>query len=260
MRSRPTVVASVFYVGLVVLITCILLELLPYVLPDELARRIGFNSEGILMALALGLWIQFVRPLLAGRPQEWPVTAAVAVGCGTVGLLLLTVGLPSRFKTLNETFLGLVVALVYLQLRRPLHPRVALGMFLVVLAVMAVASETEPVIRMAEALGVLLLMPLVFDVIDRGILDPEARTSPPVRFAWYAFLVIFPTTMSLLEHWGRLDGPSADINRYAVRLHESFVAILLIELYFAAGLSRTGVSGSATNGDGDRRMPWGDRH
>ncbi|MEJ7707304.1 MAG: hypothetical protein WKF82_08525 [Nocardioidaceae bacterium] len=116
-------------------------------------------------------------------------------------------------------------------------------MFFVVLAVIVVASDTEPVIRMAEALGVLLLMPLVFDVIDRGILDREARTSPPVRYAWYAFLVIFPTTMSLLQHWGGLDGLPADSNRYAVRLHESFVAILLIELYFAVGLGRTGVSG-----------------
>ena len=240
MSKRQRAISIVFYAGLGVVLAAILTTILPQLLPDALASKVGYNSEGYLLALLLGLWIQFTRPRLSGTSREWQATALAAAGCLVVGIFLFNSDLPSRFKTLNETFIALSLILVYVQARRRQPQWLAVTMSLVVLAIIVFFSTTDLVTDLAETLGMLLLVPLAFDVVDRGILSPEAVTSPRLRFAWYAVLVMVPTTFSLLGHSGNLTGLAYDITRYDIRMHEAFVGVLLVELYFTLGLGRTG--------------------
>jgi hypothetical protein len=242
MPRRALALAALFYAGLAALLASILLGLLPHVLPDELAVRIGYNSEGFALALLLAPWIQFVRPRLTARSDGWRLTVAAAVGSVAVGLALFASDLPSAVKTLNETFVAFGLMLPYVQARRPMPVRLAVGCSLAILAAMVLGERTEIVTRFAESLGALLLLPLALDVVDRGILDPDARTSARLRWAWYALLLALPVLFSTLQHGGGLTGLPAEAVRYAVRLHESVIGILLVEVYFAVLLGRTGRS------------------
>lgn len=240
MRRGRVVMGVVFYGGLLLLMAAILLQLLDNVLPNGLARRIGFNSEGFVLALMIAAWIQFARPRLTDSKSQWPVTLAVGLACVAVGVALLATDLPPRFRTLNETFLAAGVVLPYLQLRRPLPPWVPIAFSAAVFAAIVFFSHTELVTGLAETLGVLVLLPLAVDVYDRGILDSKALTSPTVRYGFYAALVIVPVTLSILERKLDIGGVFGDVTRYGVRLHESFICILLVSLYFAVGLGRRG--------------------
>jgi hypothetical protein len=88
--------------------------------------------------------------------------------------------------------------------------------------------------------GILVLAPLALDVVDRGILDPAARTSTAARRGWYALLVLAPLAFSVLEYQVGVSGLAGEAVRYLVRITEAFVCLLLVELYFAVGLRRTG--------------------
>jgi hypothetical protein len=239
MRSR-TAVAAVYYTGLILTIAAVLLQLLPLAVPDGLAGRIGHNSEGLVLALLLSAWIQFARPRLTGTPREWPVTVAVAVLFAALAVFLLATDLPSRFRTLNETFLAAAVLVPYLQVRRPLRGRLALWLSLGVLAVVVLANRTAVVTDLAETLGVLILAPIGLDLVDRAILDPRARTSAPVRYGWYAFLVVAPIVLAVLQWRIGVGGLFGEATRYGVRITEAFICLLLVEVYFAVGLGRTG--------------------
>jgi hypothetical protein len=243
MPQRRTVATVVFYLGLGALMVAVLTGVLQDLMPAGIAARVGYNSEGYLAALLLGLWIQVVRPRLAGHGWQWPVTLAVGVALAVIALLLFASDLPSRFKTLNETLLGLALVVPYVQVRRPLPPRLAVCLSAAVLAVMVAFNRTEYVTTFAEGLGLLLLVPLAFDVVDRGILEPDRRTSPRLRYGWYALLVLMPVTSSLLYHGQVFGGLVGEGIRYQVRLHESFVGMLLVQLYLAVGLGRTGRRG-----------------
>jgi hypothetical protein len=155
-------------------------------------------------------------------------------------VLLLASDLPSRFRTLNETFLAVSCLFIYVQASRPLPRRVAPVLAIAVLAVIVLANRTAAVTDLAETLGMLLLAPLALDVVDRGILDPEARTSLRLRLSWYGLLICLPICFSLLWHAGILTGLAYEITRYDIRMHEAFVGILLMELYFAVALGRIG--------------------
>jgi hypothetical protein len=240
MSQRRTVLGLVFYLGLTLLIAAILLDVLRELLPRGIAVRVGYNSEGYTAALLLALWIQFVRPRLSGSGWQWPVTLAAGLALAVIGLLLVASELPSRFKTLNETMFGLALVIPYVQVRRPVSPRLAVGLSAAVLAVTVALNRTEYVTLLAELLGLALLAPLAFDVIDRGILDPHQPTSRRLRYGWYTLLVLIPTASSLLYHGQAVGGLLGEVIRYQVRLHECFIAIVLLELYFAIGLGRTG--------------------
>ncbi len=240
---RETVVGTAFYLGLGFLLGAILFDVLREVIPPNIARRIGFNSEGYTAALLLALWVQFVRPPLRGRPREWPVTLLAGLVLATIGVLLFTSDLPSRFKTLNETMFALALVIPYVQVRRPVPMRLALCISGLLLVITVAFNRTEFVVLLSETLALLLLAPIAFDVIDRGILDGHAPTSPRLRYAWYTLLVLLPVTSSLLFHNQTFGGGLlAEAVRYEVRLHEAFIAILLVQLYFAVGLRRTGPS------------------
>lgn len=240
MSQRRTVLGLVYYLGLSLLIATILLNVLRELIPPGIAVRIGYNSEGYTAALLLALWIQFVRPRLSGHAWQWPVTLLTGLALAVIGLLLINSELPSRFRTLNETMFGLALVIPYVQVRRPVPPWLAVGLSAAVFAVTVAFNRTEYVTLLAELLGLALLAPLAFDVIDRGILDPHQPTSRRLRYAWYTLLLLIPTASSLLYHGQVIGGLAGQAIRYQVRLHECFIAILLVEFYFAVGLRRIG--------------------
>ncbi|MEX2203022.1 MAG: hypothetical protein WD965_02925 [Actinomycetota bacterium] len=240
MPRNRTVIEIGFYGGLLAVLVGILFEIFPMFLPAAVADRIGNNSEGVLLALLLALWIQFARTDLSGSPREWPVAAAAAFACLAIAVFLLLTDFPTRFRTLNEAFLAASVLIPYVQVRRPLPPNLATWLSVAVLAVIVFGQRTQVVTDLAETLGVLVLAPIGFDIVDRGILDPRAVTSTRLRYAWYAILVITPIAFSVLEYGVGLSGVAGEVTRYAVRIAEAFLFMLLVEMYFAMGLGRTG--------------------
>lgn len=240
MRGKRTVLGIVFYGGLLAVLLGIWFEIFSMFLPAAVADRIGHNSEGVLLAVLLALWIQFARPNLSGSPREWPLTSAAASACLAMAVFLLLTDFPSRFRTLNETFLAATLLIPYVQVRRPLPSNLAIWLSIAVLVVIVFGQRTQVVTDLAETLGVLVLAPIGFDVVDRGILDPGASTSPRSRYAWYAILVVTPIAFSLLEYGVGLSGVAGEVTRYAVRIAEAFLFMLLVEIYLAVGLGRTG--------------------
>ena len=231
---------ALFYGALALLLASILFQLLAEIAPAPVASRVGHNSEGYLAALAVAGWIQYARPRLTEHRREWPVTGLVAAVALAIGLLLLASDLPSRFRTLNETFLALTLLLPYLQLRRPLPRVVAGGVAAGFLAVVVAFESTAAVTDLAETFGILILAPVAFDLVDRGLLDPAARTSTRARWLWYAALAVVPVTLSVLEYQVGVDGVAGGAVRYGVRVTEAFICLLLVQLYLAVGLGRTG--------------------
>lgn len=238
MRRNTTALSLAFYGGLVLLIALVLAQALPLLLPDGLAIRIGHNSEGLVLALVVACWIQYVRPWVTAGGRS-SVVVGVAVACAALGVALLLSDLPSRFRTLNETFLAAAVLIPYLQVRRPLPRGVAAALSGVVLLAVIAFNRTGAVTDLAETLGVLVLAPIAFDIVDRGILDPTAATSARVRTAWYAFLVLAPVAFSVLEYQVGVTGLLGEALRYAVRITEAFVCLLLVGLYVTALRGRT---------------------
>lgn len=210
------------------------------VFPHQLAKHVSEDSEGLLLALLLPAWVQYARPRLRGSAREWPATLLAAAVVLVVGLVCYLVdGVPPKIATLNETFLALAVLLPYAQLPRPLPRALALGLPGAVLLLVLVASGTTLVTDLAEGLVMLVLAPLGLDVVDRDVLEGERAAPPePVRWLWYAFLVVAPVAVSVLE--GHVGGVGATALRYAVRVQESFVGVLLTGLYLAVLLPAAG--------------------
>lgn len=239
-NRRRVVVAAAFYVGLVALIIgCVLV--LPPVFPHWVAKRIEHNSEGYVAALLLAAWIQFARPRLRRSAKQWPATLAMATLWLAVGLLLTSLDVPPQVKMLHEAFFALAMLVPYVQLRRPLPVRFVVALAICVLAMISVGHRGWLITDLAETWGMLVLASVGFDVVDRGILDPKARTFPGPRYLWYALLVAVPIATSVLEYDIGDSGVVEVITRYASRVTEAFLFVLLVELYFAVGLGRTGV-------------------
>jgi hypothetical protein len=234
MADRRKIITFVFYIGVTVVLAGILVELWPLVLPKSLATKIGHNSEGMLAALMIGPWIQLARPRLLDSRHRWPIAAIVAAASLAIGLGLVASDLPSRFRTLNETFLAAAVVLPYLLLRRPLPAAVPLVGAGTVLAVTVAFNHTAVITDLAETLGMLILAPIGFDLIDRKILRPDAAVRAVTLVAWYALLVGAPIALSVLQYDIGFGGLFGQFTRYGVRIAESFLFMLLIGVYFAA--------------------------
>lgn len=248
MRFSARRLTAAFCLLLGAVLLGVLLELLPAVLPDAVASRVARNSEGLALALVLVLWIQFARQRLSRHPQQWILTAlASAVGVG-IGVALLAGDLPSRFRTLNEAFLAAALLIPYLQLRRPLPARLARWLSGGALVVVVAFNRTGIVTDLAEMLGAVILAPVAFDLVDRGILDPSGRTSAGRRAAWYGALLVTPVVLSRLHYQTELPGIAGEAVRYGVRITETFVCLLLVELWFAVLLllRRAGRAGGST--------------
>jgi len=151
---------------------------------------------------------EFVRPKLT-RATRWQVTLVAAAACLALALALYTSALPSQFKTLNETFFALSLILPYVTLPRPLRrwpPMASVGLLVAVLVGVASSPAQSPVVLLAETVAALILVPLAFDVVDRGILEPTARTVSGLRYCWYAVLVVVPLLVVLLGTEARSGG------------------------------------------------------
>ena len=229
MITARRLLPPVYYGVLTVLLALTVTGTLGDVFPRLLAKHIGEDSEGVLLALLLPLWIQYARPRLRGHPQEWPITLLAAAGLLAAGLVCYGVdAVPPRIGTLNETLLALAVLVPYVQLARPVPRALAYGLPGGVLLLVLVASGTGLVTDLAEGLGILVLAPIGLDVVDRVVLDRERREPVPQRWPWYAFLVVAPALIALA---GRPGGAAGTALRYAERVQESFVGVLLLEVY-----------------------------
>ena len=166
-RAGRVAVGLVFYGSLLVVLVAVLVELLPHLIPVGLANRIGHNSEAYLLTVLLALWIQLIRPRVSADRRAVCITATAAVVCIAVALVLLASDWPSRFRTLNETFLAAMLLIPYVQLSRRPSRRGALAISLGLLCVVAALGTTALVTSLAETLGVLILAPIAFDVVDK---------------------------------------------------------------------------------------------
>ena len=84
---------------------------------------------------------------------------------------------------------------------------------------------------LAETLAALTLAPLIFDVVERPILDPDAKVAPlPMRAAWYAAVATLPVVVRVLEEVFT-DGMAGSILDYASRTVEAFLFALLMGAY-----------------------------
>ncbi len=245
MRTWPARLTIIFYAALIVLILAMMAGLLRLVLPDLIAGRISRNSEGIVLLLILAAWIQFVRPRLAHSARRWPITAAAASACLLVGATLLLTEPANELKTLNETFLAAALLIPYLELPRPLPRWVPVVLTFGLLVVVVAGYSNEFIVLMAEALGALILVPVGLDLIDRGILDPTARTVGWQRAAWYAFLLAGPIVFWVTDNGATVNGTAGVVLGYAGRTTEAFLCLLALQLYFTVGLGRTGAASPA---------------
>jgi hypothetical protein len=194
------------------------------------------DSEGYLLALALPAWIELVRPRLAGRRSQWPVTALAAVAAFLAFALLYdTTSVAGTIKTLNETLFALALLVPYVQPWGRPSPGAAAGLAAAVVAA-TVAFDHSTLVwlptQLAEGVVMLVLAPIAFDVTDRGILRPDRPSPLRLRVSWWALLVAIPLGVIALDHLS-LHGVVGDAAHYVARAQEAFVGMLLIELYFA---------------------------
>ena len=244
--SRSRAVLALFLGGLLLLLLAVLTQALPLLLPDALAAAIGRNSEGYVVALATAAWLQLARPRLAGG-RGWAVVAVASAACAGVAVALVGSDLPSRFVTLNESFAALALVLPYLQVRRPLPRGAAVALSGAVLVVVVLGERTGAVTALAEAFGVLLLLPLATDVAHRRMVDADAPPTPVRTGLWCLLLVVVPVTFSVLADGPGPAGVAGEVVRYGVRVHEAFIGVLLLHALVALQhlSSRRGRAGGA---------------
>jgi hypothetical protein len=234
---RRAVVAAIYYLGLCLLLGLIVSKTWSHIVPGSVGRHIANDSEGYLLALVLPAWIDFVRPRLAGRSAQWPVTAvATAVCLGVTVLLYNTTTIIGSIKTLNETFFALALLIPYVQLtRRPsVNVGVALAVASIVLLVIVEQTAWLPVsTALAEGVVMLNLAPLMFDVFDRGILQPDEPSPLRLRQAWWALMVLVPLGFIAVGHLDHhLPSPLMSVDVYGRRAQEAFVGMFLIGIYY----------------------------
>ena len=212
------------------LLGLILVRLLKDLVPGKAGVTISRNSEGFLILLAVCAWIDGARPRLLGRRAEWPVTLGAGVLLVVGGFLLRQAPWPSQVVTLNEALIGIGILVVYLQLPRPVSRWAYAVPALAVLAPLlwwGSAFTTD----MAEAFGALVLVPLVVDLVDRGLLRGE-RARPARNVLWAVALLAFIWVIHLVTPKPP-ETTVQEITYYVQRATETFVAAAVILLYYA---------------------------
>src|SRR5690348_17001943 len=120
MRNRVIAYSAIFYAAVLALLLGVLFKEWAQILPKSLATRIGHNSEGYVLILAIAPWIQFVRERIRGTKAEWFVVAVASIAFFALTWWLLTNHAMqdpanSRFKTLNEGTLAAGLLIPYVQ-------------------------------------------------------------------------------------------------------------------------------------------------
>ena len=238
MSARNRLATVAFYGGLIALIVAIGSGGLRAALPGGLAKAIADNSEAYVAALLISAWIQFVRGRLAGRPQERAVSLAAAVACFLAGLLLLQLEVPGWLGTLNEALTATAAVILWVQPARPVDRRLVVAVVAGLVVFIALANRSAFVTDWAEALALVAIVPVGFDLVDRRILDPSAADRLPVRIGWYATLCAVPLLVHFMEPRAG-SGLAGDALGWMSRVNEAWVAMLLIELYFTVVLDRS---------------------
>lgn len=236
--------ALIFYGFNIVVLALIMTKHLKDILPHAAATQIGHNSEGFLLALLLGLTIQYIRPAALRSSQPWIIMGGLAIALFAIGLLLLAVksDISSTVATLNEAFIGAGVIVAYTQLPRPLAaaPYLAAAMFLIIV----IFNRTELITNQAESLVFIMLAPISFDIADPTILDRRAQDRPMPRVVWMVLLVLIPLAFAVLDRVS-LGGMAEEIARYGRRPTEAFLGLFLLHLYFSYFLSTAWRGGTA---------------
>jgi hypothetical protein len=228
--ARGQIIRTVYYGGLSLALAMILTKTLGDVLPGALAGQVSRNSEGLVILLAVSVWIEFVRRRSRSAARGWRIALVAAAAWLGIGLLLRYAPVPSQLATLNEAALALVILVPYLQVRRPL-PWWGWLVPLASVAIPLIGGANSVTTDLAEAFGALVLIPLCVDAIDRGILDGSGV--PIVRvLVWMAFLVGAAVALHTLVDFTP-SGIGAEVFRYIARVTEDIYAALLLHAYFS---------------------------
>lgn len=232
MRTGPEVttgaarssVAFGLDVALVVLLILIMTDTLRHVIPDELAPHVERNSEGFLLALITIWWLRYAR-------SRWPSAVLGAVACTALSFGLLATNWTNRVRTLNEALFSAAALMLYLAVARPLPRWLPLAISGSALATMLAIGWSALGRQQAETITTLMLVPLLFDLVERQTLEPEAPTPPNVvRVGWYAIVAACPIVVQALDD--RLTaGMAGSLLQYASQTTEAFVFVLLVGVF-----------------------------
>ncbi len=236
--SSSVAKACCFYGGLGLLLVLSVTETLTAFLPRGAARQVGHNSEAYLLALVLGLILQWVRPAvhLAARPWVPLVGLAVVFFAIAVALDQGKDNLSSNYATLNESFFALGAITLYLIVRRPIS--IALYISLGLLAAIVAFNRTDLVTLQAEGLVAVMLAPVSLDIADPTLVDRGTTDRPGARLLWCFVLLVIPLVFGVL-HRVPLDGILEEVARFGRRPTEAFLGLLLIHLYFSYLLGKS---------------------
>lgn len=230
--AHRRLVRWLFYGGLTLLLLLITTASLSQIMPQNMATRVAYNSEGYLFAVVLAAWLQIGLPRV---PPHLQIRWAIGLGAfwALVGIGFILSDLPSRIRTLNESALALAFLLPYVTLRRPL-PRWALLSVPVMIAMVVWGVTQDPqgwIVDQAETFGFLILAVLTFDAVDRSLLEPGRSTRIWALWAWYSFMVLEPIVVSALGTEMRGDSGAVPLAlQWLGRIHESFLGVLLVVL------------------------------
>ena len=219
-----------FYVAMAVITVVLAVKWEYDVLPRSIATHVSHNSEVFNIALLVVAAIE-ARRRLAAMPgvRAVLVSFAVAVLFLGVGFLLLDGPVSPTVKMLNEASFAGAVLWLYVFLPRPL--RLAWLASVVLLVVVVLGYHTSLITLQAECMVALILAPISFDVVDRGLLDPSFRQSPWLRIAWLALLLLVPVVLMVVKRQG-LEGVAAEIVKYPSRGTEGFWGMALVHGFY----------------------------
>jgi len=204
-----------------------LIDGFPTILPKHVTR----NSEGVLFALVLSAWIQFVRQRLFIGLAALPASLAAGGLCLVLGLVCVNAGLPSSLKTLNEALFALAVLIPYASLKRPLGVWWwAVPILAIVIPVAGAGSDQAT--RLAETFAFLLVIPIALDFADRAILDPSRRRNVMLMVGWLLVVIFVPVLMHVVRP-NNPRGVVEEVERYLSRTTEAYVAVIVMHLYFS---------------------------
>ncbi len=233
MRVGGRWVAIVFFGGLAALSLLVFSKHLSDVLPQAVATHIARNNEGLVLAVVLGAWIQFIRPRLV---SSYAMPIALLVGAGfLLGGLWLTHGPLTKpgggvFITQDETAYALAVLIPYVQLLRPV-PLWAYLVPVVGFVVPVVIGSNQTITNLAEFFTALVLVPITVDIVDSGILDGSpARVG---RGALWTLLMAVCVVAMFKGFDRRPDTVIDEVVRWVYRGAEMFIAAGFLTLYFS---------------------------
>ena len=239
MSQPPRWKVLAFYLAMAIGIAIIMQgDLLPALLPTKLAAQVGNAGEGLLFAALVAATIQFIRPWANSKPNPYLAATPWALACVALGIYLLYSDLPGRFATYSEPLVAAGLLTYFVLVPRPF--RKALWLSVIMLVIIVAGFQLEFVFKQAENLVALMLAPLVFDVIDRTILDPDAEERPRLRLAWCVLLAVvwLPAWMAASAVRPELTNPFEHAIDYAHRASEAYWGLLFVTLYFSYWLGK----------------------